>query len=407
MATARAAAPRAALRAWAREPAVRDAWLAFWTSRAVVWGAGVAAVAALGVIDANATRFDPEGLTRPFGALVDDLVAPGARWDAAWYLRIAEDGYGPEPARAAFFPLYPLLVAAGGLVAGSPLLAGIAISLACLFGALVLLHRLVALDFGRDVARLTVLLVALLPGAVWFSSVYSEALFLWLSVGAVYAARVDRWALAGVAGVLAAATRSAGVLLLVPLAVLWWRSARRPRDLAWVLATPLGVVAFCAWIAVATDHGVLAPFEAQEAWLRSFAGPFGAVPDAVTAGWEGARDVLTGAERPAEPFDPALVNAGLLLCLVAVAVALGGALWRLPRAYSLYALAALALPLSYPVDGQPLMSLPRFAAVLWPLHLWLALVLARRPVGRPVALALAGSLLALTSAHVARWGWVA
>jgi hypothetical protein len=63
-------------------------------------------------------------------------------------------------------------------------------------------------------------------------------------------------------------------------------------------------------------------------------------------------------------------------------------------AYWAYALAALALPLSYPVEGQPLMSLPRFAAVLWPLHLWLALWL------------VAGAPPRAASSSAGRWpGW--
>jgi hypothetical protein len=387
--------------------AVADAWRALWVSRLVVWVAGVGAVLAFGVMDRSAQAFDPDGLTRPFGGFGDDLLAPGARWDAVWFLRIAEDGYDPDPDRAAFFPLYPLLVRVLGAVVGEPAVAGIALSLACLFGALVLLHRLVELDFDRRTARLCVLLVALFPGAVWFSSVYSESLFLLLSVAAVYLARTDRWLPAALAGALAASTRSAGIVLLVPLALLWWQSARRPRDLAAVVVlVPAGVLAFCAYCA-ARGLPFTAPFDAQKAWLRVFAGPFGAVPDAVTAAWHGARDIVTGADRPTFPFDPARVNVELFAAFAAVLIAALGALRRLPLAYGLYALAALAIPLSYPVDGQPLMSLPRFAAVLWPLHLWLAVVVVRRPCARKVIIVAMIVLSAGVSATVARWGWVA
>ena len=52
---------------------------------------------------------------------------------------------------------------------------------------------------------------------------------------------------------------------------------------------------------------------------------------------------------------------------------------RLPLAYGAYVLAALALPLSYPVSAQPLMSLPRFLLVLFPLGIWLAAWLVERP----------------------------
>lgn len=383
-----------------------DAWRALLLSRAVVWIAGVAAVAVAGTIGDNGERFDPDGLTRPFGSPGDELVAPGARWDAMWFLRIAEDGYDGDPDRAAFFPLYPLLVRVLAVVVRSEVVAGILLSLACTFGALVLLRRLVALDFSADVARLTVLLVAVFPGALWLSSVYSEALFLLLSVAAVWWARTDRWALAGVAGFLAATTRSAGVVLVVPLALIWWRSGRPVRDLAWTLLVPAGVLAFCAYTA-AVGLGFGAPLDAQEAWSRSFAGPLGAVPAGVADGWEGLTSLLAGEAQTFAPYDPRWVNLGLLGTLAAVLALLVVAVRRVPLAYSGYAAAALLLPLSYPVEGQALMSLPRFASVLWPLMLGAAVVLAPRPRARAVAVGLCLVGLAVVSWHVARWGWVA
>ena len=374
-------------------------------SRVVVLVSGVTAVALAGVRDANAEAYDPGGLTRPFGAIGDALVAPFARWDAVWFLEIAHDGYDDQ--RAAFFPLFPLLARMAGVLTGSTLVGAIVVSLAALLAALVLLHRLVALDFGPDAATLTVVLVALTPGALWFGAVYSEALFLALSVGAVLAARTDRWALAGLAGGLAAATRSAGLLLLVPLAVLWWRQRAPARDLAWLGLVPAGLLAFCLVLA-ATGEDPLAPFSAQDAWNRSFAGPFLGVADGVAAGVRGIGDLVTGEPRPTDPFDPAALDAMLLVALAAVLVATAGAIRRLPLAYWLYAVAALALPLSFPVDGQPLMSLPRFAAVLWPLHLWAALwLLDRAPAVRQAVLGASVAGLAVASWLVATWQWVA
>lgn len=374
-----------------------------WITRALVWIAGLLAIALFGVRDGNATAFDPEGLTRPFGSLGDALVAPAARWDSRWFLDIAASGYDEQ--RAAFFPLYPLLVKAAGAVVGSPVVGGLAISLGCLLAALTVLHRLVALDHDRETAALTVALVAAFPGSLWLSSVYSEALFLLLSVGAVYAARTGRWLPAALAGMLAASTRSIGVLLLVPLAVIWWQAGRPVAALP-VLGVPLGLAAFCLVLG-ASGLDALGPFRAQEAWDRSFAGPFGAIPEAVRAGADGVHALVTGEPRPTDPFDPAALDAALLGVLAMTLVALVGAIRRLPAAYWLYALAALALPLSWPVDGQPLMSLPRFVAVLWPLHLWLALALVERRTARRTVLASFAAGLAAVSALVSTWNWVA
>src|SRR5829696_10312583 len=60
-----------------------------------------------GLARENAAKFDDPALTH---ALADPLLAPLARWDSVWYLRIADSGYGESAPRAAFFPLYPLLV---------------------------------------------------------------------------------------------------------------------------------------------------------------------------------------------------------------------------------------------------------------------------------------------------------
>jgi hypothetical protein len=310
----------------------------------------------------------------------------------------------------------------GGALTGSPLVAGALVSTALLLVALVLLHRLVALDHDRVVARNAVLVTALFPMSFFFSAVYSEALFLALSVGAVYAARRERWAWAGALGALAAATRSAGVLLLVPLAILYlWdtgRPLRAPRralraDALWLALVPLGLVAYCAFLDLG-GHDPLAPFRVQEVWFRSFAGPFAGAWDGVVAAAQGARQLLSGAREPVffseAGGDPLLVarhNVELFAWLVLGAIAVAGALRRLPAAYGAYLLAALALPLSYPVGPQPLMSLPRFLAVLFPLAIWLALWMAGRVWRERLVVAAFAAGLAVYTGIFATWHWVA
>ncbi len=92
------------------------------------------------------------------------------------------------------------------------------------------------------------------------------------------------------------------------------------------------------------------------------------------------------------PFVSAGHNLMLLAFLIlAAAVAIVGVLRLLPLAYGVYVIAALALPLSYPVSSQPLMSLPRFLVVLFPLSIWLAAWLAARPRARTPALVISAS----------------
>ena len=69
------------------------------------------------------------GGTGHLGAVGDVLAAPVARWDAVWYLHIAEHGY-PHTTEAAYFPLYPLLVHAAAWVTRSTIVAAALVSLA-------------------------------------------------------------------------------------------------------------------------------------------------------------------------------------------------------------------------------------------------------------------------------------
>src|SRR5918999_2089660 len=151
--------------------AVRAAWSVFGSTRAAVLVVAVFAAlsfgpAAGGLAERNAAKFDEPALTR---AAAEPLLSPLARWDAAWYLRIADSGYAGSDVRAAFFPLYPMLVRGlASPLGASPaalLLASYAVALAAFLGALALLHRLVSLGLGPPPARPALLLLAVFPAA--------------------------------------------------------------------------------------------------------------------------------------------------------------------------------------------------------------------------------------------------
>jgi Mannosyltransferase (PIG-V) len=397
-----------------RLEALRAAGLTLVWTRLAVAVIAIATAAIAGTHAGNALSFDAPALTHPFGGAVNALFSPLARWDAVWYLEIARSGYGGPS--TAFFPLYPLVVRAlaPGGSPGALLVMSYVVSLAALAGALYLMHRLVALELGEQVARVAVPMLALFPGALWLGAPYSESLFLLLSVGAFYAARTGRWACAGTCAALASATRSAGVVLVVPLLVLWWQSGprRRVRDLLWIALAPAGLVAYTVYLALELGDG-FAYLHLQEVWFRSFAGPFGAVPDGAVAAWDGLRQLLSGSRSHVyftaaggDPFSVAWHNLELFGFLIFAVVAAVGVLRRLPRAYGAYTVAALALPLSFPVGPQPLMSLPRFLAVLFPLFMWLA-VACRTPRRRGLAMAALALGLGVFTARYATWHWVA
>lgn len=431
-----AARARALVRVEALDAAaVRDSWRALWRSRALVWAAGVGTILALG-FGPRRGAFDPPGLTRGFGWLGNLLAAPAARWDSAWYLVIARYGYRPDlgsftVARTAFFPLYPLGLRSIAWLGAPAIVAGMALSCLALAGALYGIHRLATLESGSaDAARTAVSLAAFAPMAFYLSAVYSESLYLALSVALFWCARQGRWALVGAIGALAAATRSTGVVLIVPALILYLygpREDRRPdrpgarlaaryrlrADVLWLALAPAGVVAFAAALA-ASGGDALAPLHAQAAWGRHLQAPFAAVWEGARAAWLGLLQLASGdrghvyfPQGQGSPFVAAghnLMAFAFLAAAVPVAVA---TFRRLPLAYGVYVVAALALPLSTPVASEPLMSLPRFLVVLFPLSIALGAWLAERPRARRPLLVASAALMCAFTAQFATWHWVA
>jgi hypothetical protein len=400
--------------------AVRMAWRAFaWSRLAILLVAVFAALSAGLAIERNASKFDLPAVTSPLGGAGDIVAEPLARWDAVWFLTIANRGYdGADSPRHAFFPLYPLLARGVGELGGggeaAVLVAAYAVSLAAFFAALVLLYKLTLLELGRRAAWPALLLLCVFPASLYFGAPYSESLFLLCSVGAFYAARTGSWAWAGAAAAGASATRSAGILLLLPLAVMYWKQpGRRPRaDALWLALAPLGLVAYALYLGLAYGDP-LSFSHVQEFWNRDFAGPLVGAWDGAGAAFDGVRQLLSGSRDVAyfeqsggDPFRVAAQNIALFGFLCFALVAAVGVLRRLPFAYGLYVVTALMLPLSYPVAAQPLMSLPRFLAVLFPLFMWLGLVCEERRMTDRVAIASAVGL-GLFVTQFATWQWVA
>jgi len=175
-----------------------------------------------------------------------------ARWDSGYYARIAVEGYGgPGDVSWAFDPGYPLTIALFRLAFpfAGPIGVGFLISNACLLISVVLLFELTRRLFDQRVARRSALLLACVPGTVYLSAVYAEALFLVLLLGFFLALNDRRWPLASMLAGLAAITRPPGLVALLALpvgiGVAWRRSGELPRRaLAWapVALVPFGLL---------------------------------------------------------------------------------------------------------------------------------------------------------------------
>jgi hypothetical protein len=388
--------------------ALRSAVEIFVWSRAGIWLAALVALLTLEPMrNPRAGRWDDPSLTHDLGAVTDVW----ARWDSVHFLRIAEHGY--SSAEAAFYPLYPALLAgAGRALGGHYVLAGILLSLVAALGSFVLLERLAEVRLGADGARRAVLYLAFFPTAFFLQAVYSESLFLLLCLGAFGLAERDRVAEAGVVAGLALLTRPTAIALVPALVLI----ARRR---SWRLATALPVAAaypLLLWWKVG-DPWAFA--RAEGTWHRhlSPAGPLGGVWDGLRAGWAGIEQVASGSNAhvywtavpPADstPLRTAVINLVLLGFLVLFA-ALAVIAWRKFGApYGLFSALSLALPLSVPSSRWPLLSLPRFGLVVFPFFLALAWIGGRHPRANAAIVGLSALLVGVFVTQWALWDWVA
>jgi hypothetical protein len=375
-------------------------------SRAAIW---LAAIFAFFFFEPNrhpnAARWDTPRL-HDLGYFTDIW----ARWDSEFFLRIAENGY--DQASAAFHPLYPALVAGlGRLFFGHYVLAGLVISLLAALGSFVLLHRLAAERLGIDGARRSVLYLAVFPMALFLQAVYSESLFLFLALAAFALGERNRFAAAGVVAGLAILTRAAGLALLPALALLAWRNRERLRALGGVaLALPVAAVyPLVLWQQVDDPWAFT---DAQDRWHRHFsaAGPLGGIWDGLVAGWRGLEQFVVGHGTDVSGVNPmhaAAENVQAAFFLVLFLVLTVVAWRRFGAPYGLFAAISLAIPLSYPSTRWPLLSLPRFGLVIFPLFLALAALTANRQRAHNAVVACSALLLGVAIVQWALWQWVA
>ena len=314
----------------------------------------------------------------PFSKPASSWIERFRVWDAGWYLGIAEHGYRYDAhgqSTVAFYPLLPLLIRALHACGLDPLLAGYAVSHAALFAACVLLWRLAALETRSTAAAdLTLTLLLLGPGAVWFGLIYTESLFLLTLVGCLLAARRGRWLEAGCWGYAAALTRTPGLFLAGFLCLEAGQQWREQRLATATAATPAPALRW--WLPPPFGRAAAAvagPVLGQGTFLFYQWAAFGdwrAQQQTMAAGWlpGGSRLPWTALALRWQSGGPAfqLLAGPLLLLVLAVGVA---SFWTLRRwGYPALVLALAALYLGATTGD----SLVRYFTTLAPVYIVLA-----------------------------------
>jgi hypothetical protein len=326
------------------------------------------------------------------------------RWDAVWYVGIAQNGYYFSPvdqSSANFFPLLPGLM----WLLGQPLslldpthsyvAAGMLISWAAFLGAAVALYRLALDRFDAATAYGAVLLLAVYPFGYFFGAPYTEALFLLLVLLTFLAIERRLWWHAAFPALLASATRSPGLLLWPCLGLAFaldWRQSghrldwRTARDALSLALPPLGTVAYMAYCWWQFDAPLAYITTSEVGWRRGHLRLDG---------------LLQGAQLLLSPWDwlwggdlkPLLF--GLFAVGAAVFLASLPAIWRLlGPVYALFAAASILVPI---LTTDQMVSEGRYLSVVFPTFLVAAYALRERPRARDaLVLALAVGLALFT-----------
>jgi len=372
-------------------------------SRLLFMGAGALAAARLPGADPAGDPLEPPGFLNYW-----------AHWDGAWYAEIATQGYVERaPESTAFFPLYPLLVGVGDDLLGGPALWGVVISLPCTAFALFFVYRIAENLYGVRAARASTLALAFFPTAFFLNAVYTEALFLALTAGSVWAARVrGSLLLAGVFGALAAATRNLGILLLLPLLLEWLRHRREYglRGLAGLALVPAGLVGYAVFLRERFESPLVFARQQRSYWEREPTSPLVTVGRAWHDAGEGMRYVLDPSSlflaSPAGPSLEASNTLNLVFLILFLLLMLIG-LAMLPPGLSVYTLLLVLLPVLTPTPDFPLMSLPRFVLGAFPVFLVLGYLLSRSRLALILYLVLGSGLGVALTAMFTTWRWVA
>jgi hypothetical protein len=344
--------------------------------------AGAAVVAAELRVDANLA--DERRLPVADPHLIDPRVATGnavrpmldvlTSWDGLWYMDIVRNGY-PESvpadvtyhmdeARAAFFPLFPMLGRVFDTVfPGGDSLAVLVMNTLFGFVAVVLIGLLAVRLYGERVGRTTTTLVALFPGSFVLTFAYSESLMLMLAAAVMLCLHDRRWLLAGLFAALTTATRPNGLAIVISCAVAAFFAIRDDRDwrsLAAVLLAPIGFITFQVWLAQHTGEAGVWFRVQREAW-----------DEGASFGWTALKNTAEAVTQPLTSPTDTITAVSVVATVVLLWMA-----WkaRMPAWMNAYSWTVVALMLA----PATVTARPRFLFTAFPLLIGAAVWFAQR-----------------------------
>lgn len=194
----------------------------------------------------------------------DNLILLYSNFDGQKYLNLSQYDYGHPITKDDnfLFPFYPWLIENFNIF-NSPLITAIIISHTCLFLALIIIYKTIKIDYDDITAFSVLRLILIFPTAFFLISVYSESLFLLLSVSCFYFARKKNYLLASAIAGLASYTRLMGLFLFPFLLIEFWIEHKKNVKLMLqdyriisLLLAPLGLINYLKLLEIKTGNAL-------------------------------------------------------------------------------------------------------------------------------------------------------
>lgn len=320
-----------------------------------LWLIALRVIAALGYFLIY-ERFAPLDFLAPW-LQTNFLFWSWANFDGEHYLSIAKFGYQIRNGfpQYAFFPLLPLLISIVSIIFRDYLISGLIVVGIALYYVIATIPKWFK-ELNLQGSNYFLLALLLSPGAVFLGSVYTEALFIALTLGVFYFSEKRRWLPAALLAGLASATRINGLFVVLFFLIKFWAAKPNLKSfLSLGFVSLSGFLSYLTYLYYSTGD-FLAFYHSQAYWGKATA----TSPLATAASYLRAVSI---------EFKPDLTH---LVVVFEVAITLWSAYLiylvikkkLLSFPYIVYLLGNLALPV---ITGS-LGSMPRFFLILFPAH---------------------------------------
>ena len=265
-----------------------------------------------------------------------------SNWDSVNYLSIARHGY-TNIKLASFFPLYPLLIRGLYYIIRSYIISSLIISWLSLVGAIYFYIKIIRqLKFANNLSEIikSVLFLVLFPTAIFFVAGYTESLFAFLALGAIYYVLKHRYLWSSVLLLLAGMCHiSAIFILLLVFSLLIEERSKIRYIIANMVSGGLGIMAFMIILKI-KYHNALAFISSQKKIHKWLVG--------------GYFNIIKSAS---------ILNIVFILLVILAAIYF----WKKKKSFSLYSLSYLLIP----IIGQQYGGFNRYVLMDFPIQFML------------------------------------